>query len=85
MGSKKTRDGKFRIEDIVKAAKSLDGVNVTRGKKHRYLLNYAYAPIGRCALGSSTDTDHHLVPWFRKATGYDKQTIYNAFRICSWS
>ncbi len=80
----KTGDGKFKLRDIVNAALRLPGVNVERGRNHPYLLKYQGAEVGNCALAKTTNTDKHLIPWFKKVTGYDKVAIYEAFKTGEW-
>ena len=80
----KTADGKFRLADIVRAAKKIAGVTVEPGNRHRYVLKYAFAPVGNCALGPTTSTDRHLVPWFKEVTSYSRNDIYSAFRTQRW-
>jgi len=80
----KTADGKFKLRDIVDLAIHTPGVVVEHGSRHPYVLKYQEAPVGNCALANSTSTDHHIVPWFKKVTGYDKKTIYNALKVGAW-
>lgn len=80
----KTADGKFRLQDIVKLAMRTNGVRVEEGTNHPFLLKYDLAPIGNCALAASSYFDRHVIPWFKKVTGYDKNTIYHALRAGAW-
>ncbi len=83
----KTLDGKFRVEEIVKRVRLLPNVSVVfnSGGDHNYLLKYSQAPIGNCALGKTTHTDYHLVPWLKKATGLSKNQIYQGLKGGSWN
>jgi len=80
----KTADGKFRLAQIIKVAELLLGVSIEKGSNHRYLIKYSEAPVGNCALASSTWTDQHLVPWFKKITGLNKNQIYESLRQGAW-
>jgi len=81
----KTADGKFNLRKIVKAAGLLPGVVIEAGNRHKYVLKFKLAPVGNCALDTSTHVDAHLIPWFKKVTGYNKQGIYHAFRKGAWA
>ena len=80
----KTADGKCNLGNITKAGDLWPGISVEEGRKHKFVLKYAFANIGNCALGESTYVDAHLIPWFKKATGLDKPQIYQAFRKGKW-
>ncbi|MBN2420732.1 hypothetical protein JXB27_00470 [Candidatus Woesearchaeota archaeon] len=71
----KTADGMFRLEDVVAFARTLSGVTIEEGTRHPYLLKYALAPVGNCALAGSTYVQAHLIPWFKKVTGLSKKEI----------
>jgi len=79
----RTTDG-IRLETIVRIAEQFPGIHIESGSKHPYLLKYAHAPIGNCALAGSTSFDRHIVPWLKKATQYNKHQIYNAVRTGEW-
>ncbi len=84
MAGNKTADGKFKLSQIVDAASQLPGVTVTAGHSHPYVLKYDRAPVGNCAVATSTNTDRHLVPWFKQVTGYSKPAIYEALKKGRW-
>ena len=81
----KTADGKYNLRNIVKAAELLPGVVIEDGNRHKYVLKFKLAPVGNCALDNSTYVDQHLIPWFKKVTGYNKKIIYHAFRKGVWA
>lgn len=81
----KTRDGKFKLQDIEKLAQQVEGVTIEHGTRHSRLLKYHYAQVGICALDKSTDIERHIIPWLKKVTGYTKQEIYTALREGQWN
>jgi hypothetical protein len=76
-----TRDG-IRLSNIINVARGLDGVTVRPGRRHESVLNYA--GLRPCPVAESTNARRMLVPWFRQATGYNTNRIYQALRSGSW-
>ncbi len=74
--TKKTRDG-ISLEKVVKVARQL-GLLVKEGSKHKYLL--IYDGMVPCPVATSTDVKRMVVPWMRRATGYDSGILYSCFR-----
>ena len=85
----KTTDG-IRLGDIVNTILQLPNVIAKEGSRHAILLKYcgqpAYAgmPAGLCAVAPSTSYRQHIVPWVKRITGYDANTINTAFQEGSW-
>lgn len=76
-----TRDG-IRLSNILNAARGIEGVIIRDGRNHPYVLNRnGQRP---CPVAESTDARRMIVPWFRQATGYNNETIYQALRRGSW-
>ena len=74
--TKKTRDG-ITLEKVVKAARQL-GLFVKEGSKHPYLL--IHEGMVPCPVATSTDVRRMVVPWTKKATGYDSDILYSCFK-----
>ena len=70
----KTGGGKYRLERVVSFAKTIPGVTVHPGRRHRFLLKYSKEAVGNCALAQSTQ-EHHLLSYFKKVTDYTPHQI----------
>lgn len=83
----KTQDG-FSLGDIVNTLLQLPQVAVREGNRHELLLKWcdqpAYGVPGLCAVGRSTSYRRHILPWVKKATGYDANTVNYAIQHGTW-
>jgi hypothetical protein len=83
----KTQDG-FNIGDIVSTLLQLPHIAVREGSRHELLLKWtdqpAYGIPGLCAVGRSTSYRRHILPWIKKATGYNADTVNYAMQQGSW-
>ena len=76
-----TRDG-IRLSNIINIAREIEGLTVREGRNHPYVLNLnGQRP---CPVAESTDARRMLVPWFRQATGYNTNRVYQALQRGSW-
>lgn len=72
----KTIDG-IILEKVVKVAESL-GFSVKYGTKHKYLL--LAEGMVPCPVAASTNVKTMVVPWVKRATGYDSNELYSFFK-----
>lgn len=77
----KTRDG-IKLSNIVKLAYQVSDIEIRDGTKHSYILNYD--GLRPCPVAESTIAKTMLVPWLKKATGYDRTTIYQSMKKGKW-
>jgi len=78
--SRKTTDG-IQHADILRVAEQA-GVEIRNGSGHRYILNYAN--IRPCPVAASTNARTMLAPWLARATGKDRQEVYQALCEGDW-
>ena len=81
MGTERTRDG-IRISKIIQAVQGIGDLEVRKGTKHLYILNYGN--LIPCPVEKSTSARTMLVPWLKQATGFNRETIYQALRKGRW-
>jgi len=73
----KTVDG-IKLENILRAATTIDGVKVREGHSHRYLLEYnGYHP---CPVAASTNVRTMVVPWLKRVTNYNSNELYASLK-----
>jgi len=72
----KTRDG-LSLEKVLRVVEEL-GFDIKSGTNHPYLIvSEGMIP---CPVATSTDVKRMVVPWVRKATGYDPVMLYQSFK-----
>jgi len=77
----KTKDG-LELGKIIDIISKIKGINVRTGTKHPYVLEYnSLRPF---VISESTSLKRNLVPWMKKATGYECQYILDSFRKGYW-
>ena len=76
MAGNKTIDG-IRIVEVVRAAVQM-GARAREGRSHDYVLNFPN--MRACPVDTSTHAEYMVAKWLARATGRDKQEVYQAIR-----
>lgn len=84
MGGKKTKCGKIKLDKILLLAKNTENLKVECGSRHPDLIKCINMNIGICAVATSSDMVQHIIPFFKKATGYSKDMIYRSLKKGYW-
>lgn len=79
--SNKTADG-IRQTYCLRVAKQA-GAAIRPASSHKYVLNYEN--MRPCPLGASTNARTMLAPWLARATGRDRNEVYQALRQGEWN
>ena len=79
--NRRTRDG-LRLSRIVRAVTEIPRITVRTGSRHPYVLNYPNQIP--CPVAESTDARRMIVPWLIRATGLDRQNVYQSLRRGRW-
>ena len=80
MSQRKTSDG-IRHADCLRVAEQA-GAAIRYGGRHEYILKYEN--MRPCPLAASTNARTMLAPWLARATGRDRQEVYEALRRGDW-